>query len=123
MPIYAIYAGSCNSPIVYAIDCYENQLDANHAAYNHGREDYQSYEGHYGLPCFGDIEANPEDFGLEENPSENEIFEALEEEMSDWIEAYAVELTTLQELRELCEKEDYEIALYLVGRMAQKRLA
>lgn len=51
---------------------------------------YRSYEGFHELPCFDDIKA------------------------------YAVELTTLQELRELCEEESYEIAPYLVEKWVKK---
>lgn len=114
MSVYAIYAGSCNSPTLIDIDVYMDEATATKEAYNAGISDYETYQGSHGMPDYTMIESRPEDYGLPENPTEDEIYEALREEKENWINYFAVEIKTAQELKELCEEEDYIVPPYLV---------
>ena len=69
---------------------YDNKEEATKAAYEYAVEEYQSYEGCYGLTSYGDIEINPEEYGLDENPEEEDIDEVYTEELESWIEYYAI---------------------------------
>lgn len=114
MSIYAIYAGSCNSPTLVNIDAYMDKETAAKEAYNAGVSDYETYQGTQGMPNYIMIANEPECYGLSEDPTDEEIYEALIREMNDWIESYAIEIETVQELKEICKEEDYIVPPYLV---------
>ena len=69
---------------------YDNKEEATKAAYEYAVEEYQSYEGCYGLTSYNDIEENPEDYGLDEDPEAEDINEVYTEELESWIEYYAI---------------------------------
>lgn len=70
------------------IEC-ETQDIANEYAYELACQEYESYEGLHGLADFADIEENPEEYGLEEDASDEEIEEAYIQEREGWIEYWA----------------------------------
>lgn len=80
---------------------YDNKEEATKAAYEYAVEEYQFYEGCYGLSSYGDIEANPEEYGLDENPKAEDVDEVYIEEMEDWIEYYAI--PTAKEINNITE--------------------
>lgn len=49
---------------------------------------YDSYEGLHGLTSYNDIYENPEDYGLDEDATEEEIEDAFSNERESWIEYY-----------------------------------
>ena len=69
---------------------YDNIEEATKAAYEYAVEEYQSYEGNYGLTSYDDIKENPEDYGLDEDPEAEDIDEVYTEEVESWIEYYAI---------------------------------
>lgn len=64
------------------------EKDANDYAYELACQDYEMYEGMHGLPDFGDIEEDPEYYGLMEDASSEEIEEVYIEARDGWIEYY-----------------------------------
>ncbi len=95
---YDLYAGLGGgfggANLIYKGAEYNNIEEATKAAYEYAVEEYQSYEGYYGLASYGDIEGNPEEYGLCEDPEEEDINEVYIEEMEGWIEYYAIPTKT-----------------------------
>lgn len=90
---YDLYAGLGGgfggANLIYKGAEYNNIEEATNAAYEYAVEEYQSYEGYHGLTSYGDIKENPEEYGLCEDPEEEDINEVYTEEMESWIEYYA----------------------------------
>ena len=91
--MYNIYAGLGGgfggANYIGTIDC-ESLEDAYALAREYAIEEYDSYSGMYGVTDRGDIYDNPEDFGLEDGYSEEDVDEVLQEEIDSWIEYYAI---------------------------------
>ena len=91
---YNLYAGLSGgfggANLVFKGAEYNDIEEATKAAYQYAVEEYESYEGHHGLTSYDDIEENPEDYGLDENPEAEDINEVYIEEMESWIEYYAI---------------------------------
>lgn len=91
---YNLYAGLGGgfggANLVFKGAEFDDEEEATKAAYDYAVEEYQSYEGCYGLASYGDIEENPEEYGLCEDPEEEDINEVYTEEVENWIEYYAI---------------------------------
>ena len=85
--IYAGLGGSLGGATYVGTYEYENEKDAVADAYQIAVEEYQSYEGLYGIASYEDIREEMIENGEEDD--EDIIQEAYEEEMANWIEYYA----------------------------------
>lgn len=96
MKKYNIYAGLSGSfggaQLVAEAEEFENRDAAESYAYQCAFEEYQSYEGYHGLVSYGDIWENPEDYGLEEGYTEEDVEEIYREEVESWITYYVEEV-------------------------------
>lgn len=64
-------------------------------AYEYAVDEYESYEGLHGLTSYEDIVVNPGEYGLDEDCQDEEyLWEAYEEERSDWLDYYVEEVKT-----------------------------
>lgn len=94
MKKYDIYAGLGGgfggAHLVAEAEEFENQEAAVKYAYECALEEYQSYEGCYGIVSYGDILNYPEDYGLEDGFTEEDVQEIYQEEIESWI-TYCVE--------------------------------
>ena len=79
--------------------------EADDYAYELACQEYEMYEGMHGLPDMGDIEEDPEYFGLTEDASDEELEEAYVSAREGWIdywaelvEEYSVYMRSLSEL-------------------------
>lgn len=76
-----------------------NEEEAAKIAYEYAVEEYESYEGLYGLVSYGDIVDNPEEYGLDEDcQNEEYLWEAYEEERSTWLSYYVKEVQIEREV-------------------------
>lgn len=79
-----------------AKDCgvyeFKNAEEAVQCAYEMAVQEYQSYEGYHGIISWGDIADDPEEFGLEEGYTEDDINEIYNEEIESWISYYVEEV-------------------------------
>ena len=93
---YNIYAGLSGgfggAQLVAEAEEFENRDAAINYAYECAFEEYQSYEGCHGLVSYGDICENPEDYGLEEGYTEEDVEEIYREEVESWITYYVEEV-------------------------------
>jgi hypothetical protein len=93
---YNIYAGLGGgfggARLVAEAEEFENRAAAENYAYECALEDYQSYEGYHGIVSYGDIWENPEDYGLEEGYTEEDVEEIYQEEVESWITYYVEEV-------------------------------
>lgn len=91
--LYNIYAGLGGSfggaNYIGTMDC-ENEEKASDCAYEYACEEYDSYGGMYGLFSPDDAYDNPEDYGLSENPTEEEVEELWREDKESWIDYYVI---------------------------------
>lgn len=85
------------------IDC-ENENAASDYAYELARDEYNLYEGMYGLFDPGDAYDNPEDYGLSDEPTEDEIEELVLEDMENWIDYKVIPANEDENIDE-CERE------------------
>lgn len=94
MKKYDIYAGLGggfgDARLVAEAEKFENEEAAVKYAYECALEEYQSYEGYYGIVSYGDILNCPEDYGLEDGFTEEDVQEIYQEEIKSWI-TYCVE--------------------------------
>lgn len=70
---------------------FRNKNEADEYAYNMAVEDYESFEGHHGIPGLGDIKDYPEYYGLSEDASEDEYWDAYREERENWLDYWVEE--------------------------------
>lgn len=93
MAMYNIYAGLDGgfggARYVGTMDC-KNIDEALKEAREMAVEEYQSYEGMYGLIGWSDIAENLNEYFLEEDASEEEINDVYIEEMEGWLDYKAV---------------------------------
>lgn len=96
MKKYNIYAGLGGgfggAHLVAEAEEFENEAAAVNYAYECALEEYQSYEGYHGIVSYGDIWENPEDYGLEEGYTEEDVDEIYQEEVESWITYYVKEV-------------------------------
>lgn len=96
MKKYNIYAGLGSgfggARLVAEAEEFENRAAAENYAYECALEEYQSYEGCHGLVSYGDIWESPEDYGLEEGYTEEDVEEIYQEEVESWITYYIEEV-------------------------------
>ena len=89
MKKYNIYAGLGGgfggARLVAKAEEFENEEAAVKYAYEYAIEEYQSYEGYYGIVSYGDILDYPEDYGLEDGFTEEDVQEIYQEEIESWI--------------------------------------
>lgn len=88
--IYAGLGGGFGGATYHGTISLDSDLEADKVAYDCAVEDYESYAGSNGIVDIGEIEENPEEFGLEEGYTENELYEVYREEMEGWIVYYAI---------------------------------
>ena len=87
--MYNIYAGVGEANYLGTVNCDSNE-EADCVAREAAIDEYDSYAGLHGIPDRGDIYDSPEDFGLEDGYSEEDVDEVLQEEIDSWIEYYAI---------------------------------
>lgn len=96
MKKYNIYAGLGGgfggAKLVAEAEEFENEEAAVEYAYCCALEEYQSYEGYHGIVSYGDILDCPEDYGLEEGYTEEDVEEIYQEEVESWITYYVEEV-------------------------------
>lgn len=96
MKKYNIYAGLGGgfggARLVAEAEEFEDEISASHYAYECAVEEYQSYEGYHGIVSYGDILDCPEDYGLEEGFTEEDVDEIYQEEVESWITYYVKEV-------------------------------
>lgn len=68
---------------------FENQEAAELAAYQLAWEEYESYEGLHGLADRDAIIENYEDYGLDEDFTEEDVEEVYRDEVEGWIDCWA----------------------------------
>lgn len=93
MKKYNIYAGLGGgfggARLIAEAEEFESEKAATKYAYDCALEEYQAYEGCYGITSYGDILDYPEDYGLEEGFTEEDVQEIYQEEVESWITYYA----------------------------------
>ena len=67
------------------------RVTAEEIAFQLAVEEYESYGGYHGLTSYDEIRENLEDYGLDEEATDEDIWMAYMEEVNSWIEYYAVE--------------------------------
>lgn len=96
MKKYNIYAGLGGgfggARLVAEAEEFENEDAAVNYAYECALEEYQSYEGYHGIVSYGDILDYPEDYGLEDGFTEEDVQEIYQEEVESWITYYVKEV-------------------------------
>lgn len=89
---YRLYISSvgggtvCEGPLEFS-----SKDIATQAAYDMTVEDYESFEGLYGIPDVGDIMEDKEGYNLSEDASEDECWEAYYEQRESWLSYWAEE--------------------------------
>ena len=68
---------------------FENEEQAAHYAWELAIEEYESYDGLHGLTSVADIYENPEDYGLDEDFTEDDVIDVYRDERESWIEYWA----------------------------------
>lgn len=104
MAFYKIYAGiygEISEGTPTQVGEFASIEDATLMAYDLAIEEYECYKGLHGITSYGDIEEDPECWGLEPDASEDEIWEAYKEERESWLNYWAEEIKDLDELEEL----------------------
>jgi hypothetical protein len=93
MTLYNLYAGMSGGfggANFERQEEFESQEEAYNAAYEAAVEDYQSYEGYYGILSQNEIQKEHlEEYG--EEPSDEELQELYADAIEGWIEYWAVE--------------------------------
>ena len=70
-----------------------SEKEALEIAYEYAVNEYESYEGFYGLATYEDVADNPSEYGLDEDCQDEEcLLEAYEEERNDWLDYYIEEV-------------------------------
>lgn len=109
MAKYNIYAGLEDgfggAQYQGTVDC-DSFAEAYELAHEYAIQEYESYEGYHGVPDYGTIEDNPDDYGLGEGFTEEDVYEILSECQENWIEYYAV---AFEEDKDLDKDEVYEL--------------
>ena len=88
--IYYGLSGSFGGAKFSHIEECKTREEAENIAYQLAVEEYESYEGFHGLASEDDIRENPEDYGLTEEATYDDYWDAYMEEVNSWI-AYYVE--------------------------------
>lgn len=86
--IYAGLGGGFGGAQYIGTETFETEQAAYDYAFECACEEYDSYEGLHGLTLYNDIYENPEDYGLDEDATEEEIEDAFSNEREGWIEYY-----------------------------------
>lgn len=90
MPWFKIYAGLGGgfggANYVDTIEC-EHQDEAMTIAYQSAIEEYESYEGNYGLPNWDECREDLIESGWED-PSDEDVNDQYNEEIESWINYY-----------------------------------
>ena len=72
----------------------DSESDAYEIAYDLSCEEYESYAGLHGLADYQDIVENPEDYGLEEGESDEDIlWDAYSEERGRWLDYWVEQIS------------------------------
>ena len=91
--VFAGMGGGFGGAKDYGVYEFKNAEEAERYAYEMAVQEYQSYEGYHGIISWGEIAENPEEFGLEEGYTEDDINEIYNEEIDGWISYYAEEVS------------------------------
>lgn len=96
MAQYKIYAGLSGgfggAQYIETVDA-SSAEEALEMAYEYAVDEYESYEGLYGLATYEDVADNPSEYGLDEDCQDEEyLLEAYEEERNDWLDYYVEEV-------------------------------
>lgn len=86
---YGLGGGFGGAKFSHIEEC-KTRAEAEEIAYQLAIEEYESYGGYHGLTSQEEICENLEDFGLEEDATDEDIWEAYMEEVNSWI-SYHVE--------------------------------
>lgn len=87
--IYAGLGGGFGGAQYIGTETFETEQAAYDYAFECACEEYDSYEGLHGLTSYNDIYENPEDYGLDEDFSEDDVIDAYRDERENWIEYWA----------------------------------
>lgn len=88
--IYAGLGGGFGGASYQGTISLDSELEAEKVAYDCAVDIYESYAGSHGLVDIGEIEENPEEFGLEDGYTEQELYEVYTEEMENWLVYYVL---------------------------------
>lgn len=88
--IFAGLGGGFGGPHYQGTFEYESKKEAEQSAYEQAVEEYQSYEGLYGIMSWEDCEQELMESYYPEIPTEDDITNYYGEEMESWID-YSVE--------------------------------
>ena len=88
--IYAGLGGGFGGPNYQGTFEYDSYDEAMEDACRMAREEYESYEGNYGLPNWEECRDDLIESGYDE-PDDNEVNEAYEESIESWIDYYVDE--------------------------------
>lgn len=89
--IYNIYAGlggGFGGAEFYSSEDFSSEEDAVEYARDVAIQEYQSYEGYHGIYGLRDIQEEYQDFGLDDDFTNEELEEVYLEEIESWIEYY-----------------------------------
>lgn len=91
--IYAGLGGGFGEAQYYSTILAENEEEATNYAYNCARSEYELYEGNKGIKSWADVALelgfDPDVENMSEE-DEDEVSEAYNEEVEDWIQYYVV---------------------------------
>lgn len=89
--IYAGLGGSFGGATYQYTEDFDTEEEALDVAYDCAVQEYESYEGLYGLPSWEDVRDElSEVYGLDEEPSEDDIREVYLDHRDNWLD-YKVE--------------------------------
>lgn len=89
--IYAGLGGSFGGATYQYTEDFDTEEEALDAAYDCAVQEYESYEGLYGLPSWEDVRDElSEAYGLDDEPSEDDIREVYLDHRDNWLD-YKVE--------------------------------
>lgn len=86
---YGLSGGFGGAEFSHIEEC-ETRAEAEDIAYQLAIEEYESYGGCHGLTSEDEIRENPEEYGLDEEATNDDYWNAYMEEVNSWI-CYHVE--------------------------------
>lgn len=86
--IYAGLGGGFGGAEFYSSEDFSSEEDAVEYARDVAIQEYQSYEGCHGIYGLRDIQEEYQDFGLDDDFTNEELEEVYLEEIESWIEYY-----------------------------------
>ena len=85
---YKIYAGVLGEAEFIRTDKFDCEEEAIREAYGEALEEYSRYEGYHGVPSKDDMMDDPEEYGLSEGYTEEELETCYHETREEWLQYY-----------------------------------